>query len=135
MNVEKQNQGNHNRQSHQRFAWFESTLRVKRIDFRLYQNDLYRNDFVSKQPDTVCIIVSQRNSKVKPSKLSNARENAGDHVTIGFHFACDWFREWHESLFLDQSKTKTKKQNQSKAKQEDLKLQASTEFGTVPSRQ
>ena len=69
MNVEKQNQGNHNRQSHQRFAWFESTLRVKRIDFRLYQNDLYRNDFVSKQPDTVCIIVSQRKLKSKTKQV------------------------------------------------------------------
>ena len=30
----------------------ETTLHVYRNDFDLYRNDLYRNDFVSKRPDT-----------------------------------------------------------------------------------
>ena len=31
----------------------ETTLHVYRNDFDLYRNDLYRNDFVSKRPDTI----------------------------------------------------------------------------------
>ena len=31
----------------------ETTLHVYRNDFDLYRNDLYRNDFVSKRPDTL----------------------------------------------------------------------------------
>ena len=31
--------------------------------------------------------------KKQPSK---ARGNAGDQVVIGFSFASDWSREWHE---------------------------------------
>ena len=41
----------------------KTTLHVYRNDFDLYRNDLYRNDFVSKRPDTamlgaICILNS-----------------------------------------------------------------------------
>ena len=34
--------------------------------------------------------------KVKRTKLPEAREDAGDQVVIGFSFASDWPRMWHE---------------------------------------
>ena len=33
---------------------------------------------------------------VKPTKLTKARENAGNQVVIGFSFVSDWLREWRE---------------------------------------
>ena len=53
---------------------------------------------------------SQWELKVKPTKLSNARENAGNQVVIGFSIASDWLRKWRE--FLDGSQSEVK-QNQS----------------------
>lgn len=41
--------------------------------------------------------ISQWNIKLKTRKLSDARENASDHVVIGFsQFDSDWFRKWCE---------------------------------------
>ena len=48
--------------------------------------------------------------RTQPTKLSNARENAGNQVVIGFSIASDWLRKWRE--FLDGSQSEVK-QNQS----------------------
>ena len=48
--------------------------------------------------------------RTQPTKLSNARENAGNQVVIGFSIASDWLRKWCE--FLDGSQSEVK-QNQS----------------------
>ena len=40
------------------------------------------------------IFKSQWELKVKKTKLSIGRENAGDQVMIGFSFASDWLSEW-----------------------------------------
>ena len=37
-----------------------------------------------------------RTPKVNTRNRSQARENAGDQVTIGFSFAFDWLRGWRE---------------------------------------
>ena len=48
---------------------------------------------------------------MQTSKLSKARENAGDQVMIGFSFASDWLREWREfpGPITQQRKTKLKR--------------------------
>ena len=41
------------------------------------------------------------------SKRPIALENAGDQLLLGFSFASDWWREWHE--FLDQLRSEEKR--------------------------
>ena len=43
-------------------------------------------------------------------KQPKARENAGDQVVIGFSFASDWLRKWHEfsEPIIERSKGKLK---------------------------
>ena len=41
--------------------------------------------------------LASENSKMKTSKLLEARENAPDQVAIVFSFASDWLRGWRES--------------------------------------
>ena len=50
--------------------------------------------FVEKVVDTENIFKSQWELKVKKTKLSIGRENAGDQVMIGFSFASDRLSEW-----------------------------------------
>ena len=69
-------------------------------------------NFVEKVVDTENIFKTQLELKVKKTKLSIGRENAGDQVMIGFSFASDWLSEWWRfsgpihRTFLS-SKTKT----------------------------
>ena len=51
----------------------ETTLHVYRNDFDLYRNDLYRNDFVSKRPDTLL----KYRSRVFPTIFSCGSPLAG----------------------------------------------------------
>ena len=43
--------------------------------------------------------------RTQPTKLSNARENAGNQVVIGFSIASVWLRKWRE--FLDGSQSQS----------------------------
>ena len=55
--------------------------------------------------------MSQRELKVKTSKLPEARENVGEQVAIDFSFECDWLRKRREfsgPITKRLSRTKTK---------------------------
>ena len=45
--------------------------------------------------------MSQWKFKVTTTKLPKARENAGDHMVVGFSFEPDWLREWREFFFTN----------------------------------
>ena len=55
-------------------------------------------------------IINQREFKVKRGKVQKVRENADDHIEIGFCFASDWLRGWRvfSGSITDQSKSKLK---------------------------
>ena len=53
-------------------------------------------------------IINQREFKVKRGKVQKVRENADDHIEIGFCFASDWLRGWRDGPIAERVKAKPK---------------------------